>query len=139
MILTIDMALRGVADMLRDRLAPAINDRFAGESARLAELVVRLNADWVDDAAAVRVGENASIRALFREASPLLAGALATRISEAAMSSDPGLRLSDLDRESSRLRALLSELHAEIESRDTGFSERIWQLLEQLEAARAPC
>lgn len=139
MILSIQTALRGVADMLQARIAPAIDDKFAGETARLADMLLRLNADWVDDAAAIRVAENAAIRSLFEEAGPVVSkSSLAARLAEAAASADPDLRISELDRESNRLRKLLAELHAHVEQADTCFAARIWRLLERLEAARAP-
>ena len=141
MILSIETALRGVADMLRTRIAPAIDDKFAGETARLADLLLILNAGWVDDAAAIREAENASIRALFADAGPLIADAgLAARIAEAAASRDPGLKISELDAESNRLRTLLAELHAYVDEIDTArdFSSRIWRTLADFETARAP-
>ena len=139
MILTIETALRGVADMLRTRIIPAIDDKFAGETARLADLLLRLNADWVDEAAAIRVAENAAIRTLFREAATAFPDAtLTSQLAEAAESTDPGLRISELDRESNRLRTLLADLHAHAEANNAAFAQRIWQFLETLETARAP-
>ena len=143
MILSIETALRGVADMLRTRIAPAIDDKFAGETARLADLLLVLNAGWVDDAAAIRVAENASIRALFADAGTEVAdAALAACIAEAAVSRDPGLKISDLDAESDRLRTLLAELHAHVEDIDSesarDFSARFWRALADFESARAP-
>jgi hypothetical protein len=139
MILTIETAMRGVADMLRDRIAPAVDDKFAGETARLAGMLLRINADWVDDAAAIRAAENAALRALFADAAGGVSDAsLAARLGEAAGSVDAGLRISELDCEGNRLRALLVELHAHVESHDIAFGQRIWRLLETLETARAP-
>ena len=143
MILTIETALRGVADMLRMRIAPAIDDKFAGETARLAELLLMLNAGWVDDAAAIRVAENARIRALFADAGAMIADAgLATRIANAAVLRDPGLKISELDAESNRLRTLLAKLHAHVDETDStsarDFSGRIWRALADFETARAP-
>jgi hypothetical protein len=139
MILTIETAMRGVADMLRDRIAPAVDDKFAGETARLAGMLLGITADWVDDAAAIRAAENAALRALFADVGSVVTDAsLATRLAEAAGSVDPGLKISELDRESNRLRALLVELHAHVEDHETVFARRIWCLLETLEMARAP-
>ncbi|GGA37365.1 hypothetical protein [Sphingomonas psychrolutea] len=139
MILTIETALRGAADILRDRIAPAVDDTFVGETARLAGMLLRMNADWVDDAAAIRVAENAVLRALFADARSVVSDAsLAARLAEAAQSGDPGLRVSELDRESNRLRGLLTDLHLHVEASDRSFDQRIWRLLEDFEAARAP-
>jgi hypothetical protein len=143
MNLTIETTLQAIAHMLRERIAPAIEDKFAGETARLAEMLLTLNAGWLDDAAAVRVAEHAQIRALFAEASAVVADAdLAGRIAEAAESQDPELKISELDRESNRLRRLLSELHTHVESGSNeascNFSKQIWRQLAEFEAARGP-
>ena len=139
MILSIDMTLRGVADMMRSRLAPAIDDKFAGETARLAEMLIRLSAEWVDDAVAIRVAETQAIRALFAEAAPKVVDpSLASRLEHAAQASDPGFRISEMESECDRLRALLAELLAQIEVDEPLLAQRIWRLLESLETARAP-
>ncbi len=129
--------------MLWPRIAPAIDDKFAGETARLAELLLTVNAGWVDDAAAIRVAENAAVRALFADAGPVIAdAALATRIAEAAASRDPELKISELDAESNRLRALLVELHVHVDEIDSApardFNARIWCALADFETARGP-
>jgi len=143
MNLDIPAALQGIALTLRERIAPAVEDSFASETARLAGMLLTLNANWVDDAVAIRVAENAAIRELFVDAhgecaDSKLAGALAT----AASSVDPGLRISELDRENSRLRALTQRLHEWTDVRGgnagTALSQRIWRLLSQFEADRAP-
>lgn len=143
MILTIETALHGIARMLRERIGPAVEDPYAGEAARLAEMLLKLNADWVDEAAAVRVAENAAIRALLSDAAALVNDAeLAGRIGGSARSTDPGLRISELDAENNRLRFDLQDLHAYLDSLDgeavTAFSQRIWRSLAEFEAARAP-
>ena len=142
MILSIEASLRGVALMLRERIAPELAGGFAGETVRLAEMLLALNADLVDGAAAVRVAENADIRSLFTDAAPITTDAdLARRIAQAALSVDPGLKVSELDAESNRLRALLAELHAHVETgtdpEARQFGERIWRDLARFEAARS--
>jgi hypothetical protein len=67
---------------------------------------------------------------------------LASRLREAAASTDPGLKISVLDVESHRLRVLLVTAQAALED-STGpaakaLDQRIWQLLETVEAKRAP-
>lgn len=143
MILTIETALQGIATMLRDRIAPTIDDKFAGETARLAQLLLTLNAGWVDDAAAVRVAENRQIRALFADAVPVITDVeLAMRIADAAASSDPGLRIGELDHENNRLRILLGELHVSVDDAEAAsareISQRIWRALKAFEIERAP-
>lgn len=143
MNLTSQTALQGVAQALHERIAPAVKDGFVSETARLAGMLLTLNANWVDDAAAIRVAENASIRSLFGEAGVAVDDSrLGLVLAEAAGSSDPGLRISELDIENNRLRGLLLRFHAHADSRAeasaTALSQRIWRLLEQFEAARAP-
>jgi hypothetical protein len=143
MILTIETALASIAHMLGERIGPAVTDSFAGETVRLAELLLTLNAGWIDDAAAIRVAENVQIRALFADARVVIANAgLAARIAEAAGSGDIGLKISELDQESNRLRGLLAELHAHVDNCEGNgtreFSQRIWRALRDYETARAP-
>ena len=143
MNLTIETALHGVATALRERIAPALTDSFAGEAARLAEILVTLCASSVDGAVAVRAEENAAIRALFADAAPVVNdAATAARLTDAARSSDPGLRISDLDRENGRLRQMLIDLHAQVEGQDgiaaREVDRRIWCLMRDAEAARFP-
>jgi hypothetical protein len=129
--------------MLRERIGPAVQDPFAGEAARLAELLLVLNANWVDDAAAVRVAENAAIRALFNDAVPRITDSqLSATIAATSQSLDPGLRISQLDSENNRLRIDLDVLLAHFEAQNgsdaADMTRRIWQMLAQFEAARAP-
>ena len=107
MNLTLETLLHGVAATLRDRIAPAIEDSFAIEASRLAAMLITISANAVDDAAAARVWENAALRALFADAQPAFGGDLARRLGEAALSADPGLKISELDRENARLRTIL--------------------------------
>lgn len=143
MNLDIPGALQGIALTLRERIAPAVEDGFASETARLAGMLLTLNANWVDDAVAIRVAENAAIRTLFADAHTACQDRnLADALAQAADSHDPGLRISELDRESNRLRALMRDLHANADARSdasaTAISQRIWRLLDRFEAARAP-
>ena len=142
MNLTLETLLHGVAATLRDRSAPAIEDSFAIEASRLAAMLITISANAVDDAAAARVWENAALRALFADAQPAFGGDLARRLGEAALSADPGLKISELDRENARLRTILVELHAAVENADNDqackLDARIWRLLRETEERRAP-
>jgi hypothetical protein len=143
MILTIETTLHGIARMLHERIGPAVQDPYAGEAARLAELLLKLNANWIDDAAAVRVDENAAIRGLLGEGATLVANSdLAERLAGSARSADPGLRISELDKENNRLRSDLLDLHAHVDALEGNaarlFRQRIWRSLAEFEMARAP-
>ncbi len=142
MNLTIDNALHGIAELLRDRISPEIGDPFAAQMARLSCMLLTICANGVDDAAAIRVEENAAIRALLGDAAALVDPTLAERLAAAATSVDPGLKIGVLDGENHRLRGLLVEAHAAIEC-CTGenvrvMDQRIWRLLETIEITRAP-
>lgn len=143
MLLTIETALHGIARMLHERIGPALQDPYAGEAARLAELLLKLNANWVDDAAALRAAENAAIRDLLGEGATLVSNSnLAEQMSASAQSADPGLRISELDKENNRLRSDLQDMHAHIDTLagDAArlLGQRIWRSLAEFEAARAP-
>jgi hypothetical protein len=142
MNLTIDNALHGIAELLRDRISPEIGDPFAGQMARLSCMLLTICANGVDDAAEIRVEENAAIRAVLGDAAELVEPALSARLAEAAMSRDPGLKIGLLDGENHRLRGLLVLAQAEIECREgavpLAMNQRIWQLLEAIENRRAP-
>lgn len=142
MNLTIDNALHGVRELLQERIAPEIGDPFAAQMARLSCLLLKICANWVDDAAELRVEENASIRAILSEAAALADEPLAARLTEAAASADPGLKVTVLDGENQRLRCQLVETQAWLESRPDAaalaLNQRIWRHLAQTEAKRAP-
>ncbi len=138
MRLTIEASLHRIGDLLREDVAPDLKTPFLGQSVRMASGLLTICANWVDDAAAIRVDENAAIRALLGEAGAELAGGLAGRLREAADSRDPGLRISQLDAENHRLRLLLIEAHAATE--DAGLAAlnaAIWRFLEHIELGRA--
>jgi hypothetical protein len=140
--LTLDNALHGVEELLRDRISPAIGDPFAAQMARLSCMLLRICANGVDDAAELRVEENAATRRLLREAAELVPSPLASRLHEAAASADLSLKISVLDNENQRLRVLLVSAQTILEnSKDCAaltLDQRIWQLLEAAEAKRAP-
>ena len=139
---TIPSAVKGVAELLRTRIGPEIGDNYIANMARMATALLNISANWADDAVAVRVDENAAIRAVLGEIAANAEDERAERLGEASRSADPGLRISALDRENHRLRLLLIEAQAWLESRpdDAAHSmdQRIWRLLEDIEMKRAP-
>jgi hypothetical protein len=133
--------LLGVAQALNEKILPELRD-YTADSARLAAIILNIAAKSFDDAAALRVAENAGFRALFADAYALVGGELGGRLAAAARAGDPGLRISELDAENARLRLLLVELHTEVDRRDDPEAQeigrRIWRLLRDNEARRAP-
>lgn len=140
--LTIDNALHGVGELLRDRISPEIGDPFAVQMARLSCLLLRICANGVDDAAELRVEENAAIRSILAEAAGLVPAPLAAMLNAAAVSADPGLKISTLDGENDRLRRLLVQAHATLEDEAApaarALDQRIWRFLAAAENKRAP-
>jgi hypothetical protein len=107
--LGIDNALHGLDEFLRDKIAPAISDPYVAPMARLSAMLLRICANGVDDAAELRVQESAAIREILGEAATLVPAGLSDHLRGAAASADPGLKISVLDAENHRLRALLVE------------------------------
>lgn len=143
MTLTGDAALHAVARTLREQVSPALQAGFLTDVLRMAANQVEIAARNWDDAAALRVEENAALRTLFDDAAGLVADqVLATELAKAARSVDPGLRISQLDAENGRLRALLVQLHAVVEQDGSDAAQaidrRIWRLLADIEQRRAP-
>jgi hypothetical protein len=140
--MTIDNALRGVEEFLQDQIAPAIDDPFVAPMARLSGILLRICANGVDDAAEIRVDENAAIRVILRDVAAQVPPHLSDELLQAADSSDPGLKISVLDTENHRLRVLLVSAQTVLESSNDvtarSLNQRIWQLLETAEANRAP-
>ena len=143
MKLTSATVLEGMIEVLRDQIAPQLTDDFAKEAARMAGALIAIAGRAGEDAAAIRVEENARMRAIFAEALQVVSDAgLAAQLGDAASSQDPGLRISQLDAETGRLRSLLVELHAWLEERSEPEARRldqtIWRAIRDAEMARAP-
>lgn len=140
--LSIGNALHGLNEFLRDTIAPAISDPYVAPMARLSGMLLNICANGADDAAELRVEENAAIRGILGEAGALVDAPLATALQAAAASADPGLKISVLDAENHQLRMLLVEAHTALEDKTApsarALDQRIWQLLESIEAKRAP-
>lgn len=143
MKLTTPTLLEGVADALRDQIAPQVKDDFAGQAVRMAQSLLRIVARSSDDAAHMRITENAAIRALLGQGAELVQDpAFAQRLAAAAGSVETGYRISELDAESGRLRILMIELHAWLEEQQDeaccALDRAIWATMAEAEQARIP-
>ncbi len=140
MILSADNAILGAAELLRDRIGPQIADGYAAQMARLSAGLLTICANGYDDAAELRVNQNAELRALLGTLAGHVGLDLTARLREAVQSADPGLKISVLDAETHRLRLLLVEAQCEIEKHESAsaLDQQIWQVLEAHEMARAP-
>ena len=140
--LSIDNALLGLNEFLRDTIAPAISDPYVAPMARLSGMLLNICANGFDDAAELRAHENAAVRGILGEAAALVDAPLASELKAAAAKADPGLKISLLDAENHRLRVLLVAAQSAIEEMPIpaakALNQRIWQLLESIEAKRAP-
>ena len=119
---------------LLTRSLPAVGDAY--EQSALGALAVLLSVvrEDFDRAAERRVAENAALREIFAQAVDIVeAPALRGQLEAAAGKGEPSLRVSDLERVNSELRALLIMLHAEVETLDGGAVRdcevRIWREL----------
>jgi hypothetical protein len=97
---------------------------------------ISMMAEDVDNGVPRRLEENQAFRALFRDGAAIVSDrGLASRLSEEGAKTSDDLRLSALDADNDRLRGLVIELHAHVESRDDepakALNEAIWQELKR--------
>ena len=110
---------RELVRTLAEEIAPRLPTSFEQGAAMRYALLTQAASEEFDRAAARRIEENAALRALFERAALLVAApALAARLREASSSVQASFRVSDLDRENCGLRALLVDLHAQIEQQE---------------------
>ena len=138
----VDLVLRKIAEKLFGEIGPALSDAYMRSNVEVAAGLLIAAAEDYDRAAAVRVEENRAIRKLFGgAASKIVEPALRDRLVSAAASEDPSLLVSALDAENARLRALLIELHAYVETRSEDWARalcrEVWRELEAGAARRA--
>lgn len=135
--------VEGVEHLLREKISPLLEDDFALNDIRMAGSLLALSRLAREDEVALKVEEHGRLRALFTDAAEVIDNAaLADRLRSAAVAPLAGLRLSELDAETGRLRSLLVELHADVEVQTGDEARRInrdiWTLLRDIEAQRAP-
>ena len=122
----IDVVFQSMMMRLVTEVAPAVADGYVRSNVEVMAGILIAATEEIDRAAAMRVEENAAIRALFRDAIPSLSdAALRGRLAEAAAEGEPSLRISELNRANDRLRRLLIELHAFVEEHDQEWARRI--------------
>jgi len=130
----VDQVLRCLAGTLLTEIAPQLGVGYTGGSLSVIALLLFMIAAEHDRAAEVRHAENRELRALFAAAAAAVVDArLAQQLAAAAQSSDPSLRISDLDAANDALRRLLIALHAHVEEQRTdaarALERRIWEWL----------
>jgi hypothetical protein len=111
---------------LMTNVGPALGSDYEQSNTMVLGVMLGAVREELDRAAARRVEENATLRALFADASPCVEeAALASRLEAAAATKESSLLVSDLERSNSELRALLIELHAQVETLETSEARRI--------------
>jgi hypothetical protein len=108
------------------QIAPAVGVDYLQRNTALAAIMLQVVAEEWNRAAARRVEENSAMRELFADARAVVADQpLAQRLAEEAAGADADLRISALDAANTRLRKLLIELHAHVETLGTAEAQRI--------------
>ena len=122
----VPLALQKLAGSLLTEIAPAVGVDYLQRNTAVSAIMLQLASEEWERAAARRVEENVALRALFREAAGVAAeAALRARLAAAAAGGDADLRISALDAANASLRALLIELHAEVETLDGPAARRL--------------
>ena len=112
----VPVALQKLGGLLLLEVAPAVGVEYLQRNTGLAAIMLQVVAEEFERAAARRVEENAALRALFRDAAPVVAdAALRGRLEQAAAGTDTDLRVSALEAANAALRGLLVALHAHVE------------------------
>ncbi len=123
-----------VAGDLLARIAPAVGSSYHQGTVGMVATLLAIAAEEWDRAASRRIEENASIRALFRDAAPAVKNSsLRQRLSELAAGEERDFRVSALEANNCALRAALIELHSHVEN-ETGpearrIVDQIWKEL----------
>lgn len=138
----VDQVLRVVTAKLLGEVAPAVGDAYVQGQVEAIAALIAAAADEYDRAAHVRVEENRRLRKLFADTAPLVSDpALRATLSVAAETIETSFRIADLNALNDRLRALLIDLHAFVESCGEEWASRanraIWAELRTAAAARA--
>ncbi len=127
-------ALEIVAGRLLFDVAPHVAPSYRQSSVGVTAMLLGIVREEWDRAAARRVQENAALRALFRDALPVVTDTdLRGKLAAAADSADASLLVSELDASNDALRALLIELHAHVETLQSAaaraLEDAIWREL----------
>jgi hypothetical protein len=107
-------------------IAPNVAPSYRQASTLAAGVLLISVGEELDRIAERRIAENAALREIFRDAMAAVTdAALRARLDEAAGGAEAGYRISQLDAANDRLRALLIELHAHVESMAGDAARRI--------------
>jgi hypothetical protein len=129
------------ANKLLGEIAPQLPTSFAQGGVSLTAFLLMFSAQEAERGADIRARENAAMRAVFAELSPLVSdAALKSKLEAAARTADTSLKISDLDAANYELRRLLIALQIHVEDLPGGKArdaeKRIWKVLQDAAAAR---
>ncbi|MFV0282088.1 MAG: hypothetical protein ACK5JM_15180 [Rhodoblastus sp.] len=114
----VDTVLNRVSQHLREAIVPTL-DGYNAYYVGIAATIVECAALEYNSAAQVRAEENCALRGLLTKATPFASKDLAARLQSALdeQNATDSILISDLTRINRMLRALLIDVHAEVEQR----------------------
>jgi hypothetical protein len=122
----VHVVLGGFAGTLLMEMMPQLPSDYAQKTLGLVGALLAAAAEEWDKAAEWRVEENRALRKLLSDAAAVVADdELRGRVREEAGGSSESLRLSALEAENARLRVLLIDLQAAVESLDSQGARRV--------------
>ncbi len=132
--------MRSFERILTD-IAPHLSSEYAVGSSSVIGLMMFQTATEFERAADIRVQENAAMRGIFSGAVNVLpTGDLLSRVEAAAATTDPSLKISELDQANDELTGLLIELQAYAETVEgpeaRKLEAQIWEELARAATAR---
>jgi hypothetical protein len=135
--------LQAIETLLLDDVMPVLADDFAQNDVRLAASLLTIDRAEREHAVALMVAEHDRLRGLFAMAAAVAdAPELRARLDSATQELTRDLRLSALEAQTGRLRALLVDLHEHVEARGDApardLDRAIWQAMRDIERARNP-
>jgi hypothetical protein len=131
MIPDLTTMLHGLARSLMLEVGPAVQSAYGTMNVQLAGALLNMIAQEADRAAARLVDENDALAALFGDAAAVVGDqSLRAELETACTAGAPSLRVGDLRARNRTLRALLTQLHAHVETLATpearALDARLW-------------
>jgi hypothetical protein len=137
-----DAALRAMMGTLMMEIAPHLPDDYRKASTSLLAFALMVISIELDRAADVAISDNREMRELFATGADVVEDQmLRQRLREAALSSEPDMRVSTLTAATDDLRRLLIELHVALEEQASAAARDlcagIWRFLRDSAQRRA--
>lgn len=131
----LDKLLKDISVALLTEISPSLKNEYASSNVNLMGYMLLNIANEYDCAAEIRVDENNKMRRIFSDSIRLVDDEdLKERLLTAANSEDQSLKISSLDEANNQLKALLIELQAYLEKKNSveciEQANKIWEFLE---------